>query len=557
VVDSVRAFEARAESTADASQLQASESDGIGYPASGLRLRFSSNDPSDEAFRALPEPTLVLGPVADGFVERRGDVPRSEVRLAVAPCTRFYTSALPSIGVQLSRHLQDEGFESVIVDPFEEEIDPATGRDLRGVGQLNLDLPVRADGPVKSGWSLGSDGPSAFRDRIAPFPRRRVRALQFGWSETERAYRREVQEFLAEALPSDWATLSAGGPGSDLQADFSRGFCARLAERGWLTQSWPREYGGADASPWRHAILGEELWGAGEPRGPQYMNVNWIGPAIMRYGTEAQKEEHLPAISRGEVLWCQGFSEPEAGSDLVALRTSARLEGDDYVVDGSKIWTSYANHASFCFLLVRSDPESRRHKGISVLLCPMDLPGIEVREIPSVVGERYFHEVFFDAVRVPASCRLGPEDEDWNVVRYALQFERVGAARYHRAARILDDLAEQARARGQLDEPRVQEKLGEARALCEAARVLTYRVIDQRAHGAPPSADSNVARIAGTTAEQAVAALALDLFGEEALEYGSYADTRFRWAMTAGVAVGATEIQLNLVAHGLLGLPRE
>ncbi|HKJ24517.1 MAG TPA: acyl-CoA dehydrogenase family protein, partial [Myxococcota bacterium] len=282
-----------------------------------------------------------------------------------------------------------------------------------------------------------------------------------------------------------------------------------------------------------------------------------IGPAIMKHGTEAQKAEHLPPISRGEVLWCQGFSEPEAGSDLAALRTAATRDGDHYVVNGSKIWTSYANHARHCFLLVRTDPESSRHKGISVLLCPMDLPGIDVREIPSVVGERYFHEVFFDDVRVPVSCRLGPEHEGWNVVSYALQFERVGAARYHRAALILDDLAERARERGLLGDARVREKLGHARTLCEAARVLTYRVIDQRAHGAPPSADSNVARIAGTTAEQAVADLALEIFGEESLEYGSYADTRFRWAMTAGVAVGATEVQLNLVARNRLELPRE
>jgi alkylation response protein AidB-like acyl-CoA dehydrogenase len=172
-----------------------------------------------------------------------------------------------------------------------------------------------------------------------------------------------------------------------------------------------------------------------------------------------------------------------------------------------------------------------------------------------VVGERYFHEVFFTGVRVPVDCRLGPEGEGWDVVSYALQFERVGAARYHRAALILDDLAARARERGVLAEPRVQERLGEARALCEAARVLTYRVIDQRVHGKPPSADSNLARVAGTLAEQTVADLALEIFGDEALEYGSYADTRFRWAMTAGVAVGATEVQLDLVARNLLGLP--
>ena len=164
--------------------------------------------------------------------------------------------------------------------------------------------------------------------------------MEFDWSEDDVRFRRELRDFLDDALPGNWEEISRGGPGSEAQADFSRGFCSRLAERGWLTQSWPRAYGGSNASPWRHATLGEEMWRIGEPRGPQYMNVNWIGPAIMQHGSEEQKALHLPKISAGEVLWCQGFSEPEAGSDLVALRTAAARDGDDYVVNGSKIWTS-------------------------------------------------------------------------------------------------------------------------------------------------------------------------------------------------------------------------
>jgi alkylation response protein AidB-like acyl-CoA dehydrogenase len=381
--------------------------------------------------------------------------------------------------------------------------------------------------------------------------------MEFGWSEDELAFRAELRAFLDEQLPADWSEIAKGGPGSDAQVAFARRFCPALAARGWLTQHWPAAYGGHEASPWRHAILGEELWARGEPRGPQYMNVNWIGPAIMRYGSDAQKRLHLPRISRGDVFWCQGFSEPEAGSDLVALRTLAIRDGDHYVVNGSKIWTSYANHADYCFLLVRTDPESKRHRGISVLLMPMELPGVEVREVPSVVGERYFHEVFLTDVRVPVECRLGPEGEGWDVVGYALQYERVGAARYARAALTLDELAARARERGRLGDPTVQEKLGEARAACEAARVLAYRVIDQRAHGLPPSADTNVARVAGTWAERVVSDLALELFGPDALEYGSFADSQFRLAMTAGVAVGTTEINLNLVASRVLELPRE
>jgi len=381
--------------------------------------------------------------------------------------------------------------------------------------------------------------------------------VEFGWSEEDARHRGEVREFLSEVLPDDWEELSKHGPGSDSQAAFSREFCREMAERGWLTQHWPTEYGGRDAPPWRHAIVGEELWAIGEPRGPQYMNVNWIGPAIMRFGSEEQKARHLPPISRGEVLWCQGFSEPEAGSDLVALRTRAVSDGDDYVVDGTKIWTSYANHADFCILLVRSDPDSTRHRGISVLLVPMETPGIVVREIPSVVGERYFHEVFFDAVRVPKACRLGPEHEGWAVVRYALQFERVGAARYARAALTLDRLVERARERGLLDDPHVAERLGEARAVCEAARLLTYRVIDLRAKGHPPSTDTQIARVAATRADTLVGEVVLEVLGAEGLEYGSFADANYRMAMTAGVAVGASEVQLNLIASHHLGLPRE
>ncbi len=381
--------------------------------------------------------------------------------------------------------------------------------------------------------------------------------MEFAFAKADEEFRGELQAFLEAELPADWAELSKGGPGSEAQAQFSKQFCRTLAERGWLTQNWPSAYGGADASPWRHAILGEEMWAHGEPRGPQYMNVNWIGPTIMEFGTEEQKREHLPRIAQGDVLWCQGFSEPEAGSDLVALRTLALRDGDDYVVNGTKIWTSYANHADYCFLLVRTDPDSKRHRGISVLLVPMELPGIEVREIPSVVGERYFHEVFFSDVRVPASCRLGSEHEGWSVVTYSLQYERVGAARYARAALTLDEIAAHARARGLLSNPTILEKLGRARALCEAARLLTYRVIDQRARGLPPTADTNVARVAGTLAERTVSELALEVFGSDALEHGTFADSHFRLAMTAGVAVGATEVQLNLIASRFVGLPRE
>jgi len=381
--------------------------------------------------------------------------------------------------------------------------------------------------------------------------------LEFDWSQDDIQHRKDIREFLAQELPDNWEEISQHGPGSDSQAAFSRHFCGRMAQKGWLTQHWPSEYGGRDCEPWRHSIVGEELWAIGEPRGSQYMNVNWIGPAIMNYGSEGQKQLHLPKISAGEVMWCQGFSEPEAGSDLVALRTRAEKVGDSYVINGSKIWTSYCNHADFIFLLVRTDGDSKRHKGISVLLVPMDTPGIEIREIPSVVGERYFHEVFFTDVTVPVDVLLGEENQGWPVVNYALQFERIGAARYARAAVTLDKLAEVAAERGLLADPIIVDRLGEARARCEAARVLVYKVIDLRAKNRPPTADTQLARVLSTTCDNAIGRLALELFGPESREYGSFADSNFRLAMTAGVAVGATEVQLNLIASRFLELPKE
>jgi alkylation response protein AidB-like acyl-CoA dehydrogenase len=229
-------------------------------------------------------------------------------------------------------------------------------------------------------------------------------------------------------------------------------------------------------------------------------------------------------------------------------------DGDDYVVDGQKVWTSYCKNADSCFLLCRTDPDQPRHLGLSVLLMPMDLRGIEVREIDAIIGEKYFHELFMTEVRVPVSCRLGPENQGWKVAMHALQFERVGVPRYARSALMIDLLAADAAARGAL--AGLAEKLGEARALVEAARVLHYRVVDQRAKGEPPSADSNVARVAGTLADRAIGELALDLWGGEALAYGSPGDSNFRTAMWAGVATGTTEIHLNLIAERLLGLPR-
>jgi len=380
--------------------------------------------------------------------------------------------------------------------------------------------------------------------------------MEFGWSASEAEYRTAISEFVEAELAANRSNTGISGVASRRSVGRSFEFAAKLAERGWLTPHWPPEYGGAGATAWEHIILGEEMWSRGEPRGPQYMNVNWIGPAIMAAGTVQQRDYHLKRISAGDVIWCQGFSEPDAGSDLAALSTTAVRDGDEYVVNGQKIWTSYANSAEFCFLLVRTDPEAEKHRGISILLTPTSTPGFEVRDIRGIVGEHAFHHLYFTDMRVPVSCRLGPENDGWGVVRRALSYERVGSPRYARAALMLDEVARWAHARGKIDDPAVAQRLALARAHCEAARLLAYCVIDDRSKQRQPGPNAYVARVAMVQADRTVGELAMDILGTEGLAENSLADEQFRSALPAGVAAGTLEVQLNLVSRAVLGLPR-
>jgi len=379
--------------------------------------------------------------------------------------------------------------------------------------------------------------------------------VEFGWTAEEISYRREVRALVEEWVPG-WREHPDQRHFAGSERHRVTAFTHALRDRGLLTAHWPAAYGGADASAWLHVILGEELWSVGEPRGPQYMSVNWIGPAIMAHGTDEQRREHLGRISAGEAFWCQGFSEPDAGSDLASLQCRAVRDGDEYVVNGQKIWTSHTQLAEWCFLLVRTDPGAEPHKGISILLVPMSSPGIEVRTIANVVGESSFAEVFFTDVRVPVDRRLGPENGGWDIVRAALTYERVGAPRWERATVVLDALAAWARAEDRYDEPLVKARLGEAKSACEAARLLAYAVVDERAHHQPPSPKAYVARVAMVRAEKLVAEAAHWLMGEAGVAADSLAGRTYFPTLTAGVAAGTYEVQLNLIAGLVLGLPR-
>jgi alkylation response protein AidB-like acyl-CoA dehydrogenase len=379
--------------------------------------------------------------------------------------------------------------------------------------------------------------------------------MDFNWTEGQQAFREGIEQFLRANLPDDWEEFSKHGPASPALTEFARGFCRKLAENGMLFPHWPKDVGGEGLGPWEQQILAEVMWEWGEPRGGQYMNVNWIGPTLMKYGTPDQKARYLPQIASGEMLWCQGFSEPNSGSDLASLRTRAELDGDHYRVNGQKIWTSYAGLADTCFLLTRTSDDRKR--GITILLVPMDTPGITVRQIPSLIGEGDIHEVFFDDVKVPVSQRFGEEGQAWEIIGYSLTNERLGIPRYHLARSALDRAVAMLKDAGDFTREAVKIEAARCAALCEAARTANYAVVQKRVDGLGVGAESSSARFATVMAERAVCEFIVE-YVPEALAGGSaYLQMHHQRGIVAGIAAGAAEIQLNIIASDVLQLPRE
>jgi len=386
--------------------------------------------------------------------------------------------------------------------------------------------------------------------------------MDFAFAPEDERFRTELRAFLAEELPGWWRGMFVEDPRA---MPFTRAFCRNLAARGWLTMAWPREHGGAEASVWRQAVLREEMWAHDEPRGPQYMNLNYIGPCIMRFGTDAQKRRFLPPMAAGEVIWTQAFSEPGAGSDLASVATRAERAEDGYVVTGQKTWNSYADApADWCFLLARTARTERRHDGLSVLLVDMRTPGITVRPVHTMAGPHEFNEIFFDSVRVADDCRLGAEGQGWEIATMGLAFERVGIARYARAGRVIELLAAHVRQVGLAADPDVRTKLADLRVRHEAARLLNYRAISVQAAGRVPVVEAAIARVHNTQLEQLVGHVGLELLGlggllthdDATAPLGGLVNRQWVRNVPTTIAAGTLEIQKNLIARRGLGLPR-
>jgi alkylation response protein AidB-like acyl-CoA dehydrogenase len=389
--------------------------------------------------------------------------------------------------------------------------------------------------------------------------------MDFRLSAEEEAWRQEVRAWLRENLPSDWESQVEEEQGWEFAKEFAR----RLAKKNWVVPHWPKEYGGLGLSLWQQLIFREEMAYHRAPLGYITIGTDWAGPTIIVYGTDEQKREHLPRIARAEVMWCQGFSEPNAGSDLANLQTRAVRDGDEYVINGQKIWTSGAHRADWMILLARTDPDAPKHKGISYFLLDMRTPGIRIQPLIDMMDNHGFNQVFFEDVRVPARCLLGEENRGWYMATTTLNFERssIGGAAASRA--LLEQLVEYVREappeRAHLRrDPCVRYKLADMAVEIEVGRLLSYHVVSVQVRGQVPTYEASIAKLYNTETGLRLARTGISVLGL----YGQLRP-RSKWArlrgrferqylwMTAMVVGGGTsEIQRNLIAIRGLGLPR-
>ena len=295
-------------------------------------------------------------------------------------------------------------------------------------------------------------------------------------------FRSEIAEWLKANLPEGW-----GGPGFSMTPDerkaFNKEWTDKLYGGGWICASWPTEYGGKGLSLLQQVVLNEEFARAGAPLRADFFGDTLVGPTILQWGTEEQKQQFIPGILKGEIAWCQGFSEPDAGSDLAGLKTRAELDGDEWVINGQKVWTTQAQYADYIFLLARTDPDAPKHAGISYLLVPMKQPGVEVRPIEQVDGSAEFNEVFFTNVRCPKDNVIGGVNNGWKVAMTTLGFERGTSSTtgHRRFQKEFDEILAEARRRGRASDPLTRQRLARSWSKIKIMQINGFRTLDRRA----------------------------------------------------------------------------
>ncbi|MCH8101921.1 MAG: acyl-CoA dehydrogenase family protein [Chloroflexi bacterium] len=391
--------------------------------------------------------------------------------------------------------------------------------------------------------------------------------MRYEFTPEEEAFRAELLGWIENEVPEEYKGI--GEAGSDEEWENGLKVRRQLADKGWLTLAWPTEYGGQGAPMMQQVIFNEEMVYHRVP-GRDGFGIKMLAPTLMVHGTEEQRRKYLPPIARGEVQWCQGYSEPDSGSDLASLQMRAVDDGDDFVVNGSKIWTSGAHRADWIFFLVRTDPDAPKHRGISFLLAPMSTPGITVEPIINMAGHHAFNQVFFEDVRVPKENLVGELNRGWYVAATLLDFERSGIDYPAQARRTLDDLTEYAHntlgadGRPLSKDPDVRRRLVDLGIETDAARSIAYQVADMQARGEIPNKEASMSKTLGTSLVQSVYRFGVDLLGMYGqLRPGSpraVLDGRMLEMQLITVAftifAGTTEIQKNIIATRGLGLPR-
>jgi len=381
----------------------------------------------------------------------------------------------------------------------------------------------------------------------------------------EAAFRKEVREFIAKEAPK-------GGSADPFSQQGTREWMKKLAERKWIAPAWPKEYGGAGMSVMEQFIFNSELAEARAPR-PFGIAVGFAGPTLIVHGTEEQKKKYLPEILSGDAIWCQGYSEPGAGSDLASLQTRAVRDGDDYIINGQKIWTSGAHLAKWMILLARTDPDAPKHRGITYFIVDMKSPGITVRPLINAADSHEFNEVFFEDVRVPRENIIGEENRGWYLAQTTLSFERSNIGSAIGARQVVEDLAKFAREhRGDgtstlAHNPAVRTELVDRFIEANVATMMSYKIVSMQAkEGVPPGHESSVAKLYGTELNQRIYRTGMKLLGMYGQLDGKSPGPevplkgRIKYMYLRSIANtiegGTSEIQRNIIATRGLGLPR-
>ncbi len=396
--------------------------------------------------------------------------------------------------------------------------------------------------------------------------------MDFKYDEKAEALRKQIREFVKENLPQDKERGMFSEEHDDDEWAFSMNMSKKLSEIGWLTMSWPKAYGGMDASVWERCILGEEAGYWGIPGlGMGVSGTAWVGPSMMLFGTEEQKKKYLPLIASGDPdgVWCTGYSEPDAGSDMASLQTRAERVGDEYIINGQKVWTSAAHRSRWCWMACRTDPDAKRkHDGLSVIIVDMKSEGVTIRPIPNIIGAHYFNEIFFKDVRVPAENLVGKENNGWNQLMQALAFERgIALGASSRGMRLLDELVQYTKETGDFKRSEIRQKLADLAVDIRALRILALEAAWKASKGEmviyEPSRDKayndevmEKMGIIGTEIIGAYAQVDPMCVSKKWKRILGMIEGNYWGAAGMAIAAGTTDTMRNIIAQFGLGLPR-